>query len=289
MFLKADLSELKKYAQIYLSNTLSKVQIKKFTKPVARLSYNLGMLDIAFDNLNYTEQELQAILSGIKKKSKYVKLKDNTIIELDTIASEQFEKTIEEFNLDSKKLKETQTKPLYQSLKIINDKDSLVKVETDAYLKNMINDIKNFKKSDYQVDDTLKEVMRDYQIEAYKWIKTLIKYNFSGIIADDMGLGKTLEMISVLKEDNSKYPSLIVCPKSLIYNWANEFKKWSPNDTEVAIDGISSNRKNLILSIPNDKKIIYITSYDSLRNDLALYKDKTFKYMILDEAQYIKS
>ena len=289
MFLKADLSELKKYAQIYLSNTLSKVQIKKFTKPVARLSYNLGMLDIAFDNLNYTEQELQAILSGIKKKSKYVKLKDNTIIELDTIASEQFEKTIEEFNLDSKKLKETQTKPLYQSLKIINDKDSLVRVETDAYLKNMINDIKNFKKSDYQVDDTLKEVMRDYQIEAYKWIKTLIKYNFSGIIADDMGLGKTLEMISVLKEDNSKYPSLIVCPKSLIYNWANEFKKWSPNDTEVAIDGISSNRKNLILSIPNDKKIIYITSYDSLRNDLALYKDKKFKYMILDEAQYIKN
>ena len=85
------------------------------------------MLDIAFDNLNYTEQELQAILSGIKKKSKYVKLKDNTIIELDTIASEQFEKTIEEFNLDSKKLKETQTKPLYQSLKIINDKDSLVR------------------------------------------------------------------------------------------------------------------------------------------------------------------
>ena len=122
-------------------------------------------------------------------------------------------------------------------------------METDAYLKNMINDIKNFKKSDYQVDDTLKEVMRDYQIEAYKWIKTLIKYNFSGIIADDMGLGKTLEMISVLKEDNSKYPSLIVCPKSLIYNWAKENKKWSPNDTEVAIDGISSNRKNLILSI----------------------------------------
>lgn len=289
MFLKADLSELKKYAQIYLSNTLSKVQIKKFTKPVARLSYNLGMLDIAFDNLNYTEQELQAILSGIKKKSKYVKLKDNTIIELDTIASEQFEKTIEEFHLDSKKLKETQTKPLYQSLKIINDKDSLVKVETDAYLQNMINDIKNFKNSDYQVDDTLKEVMRDYQIEAYKWIKTLIKYNFSGIIADDMGLGKTLEMISVLKEDNSQYPSLIVCPKSLIYNWVNEFKKWSPNDSEVAIDGISSNRKNLILSIPNDKKIIYITSYDSLRNDLALYKDKKFKYMILDEAQYIKN
>lgn len=288
-FLKADLTELKKYAQIYLSDNLSKVKVKKFTKPIARLSYNLGMLNIAFDELNYSEQELQKIIAGIKKKSKYVELKDNTIIELDTIESEQFLKTIEEFHLDTKKLKETQTKPLYQSLKILNEQDDLVKVETDAFLKTMVEDIKNYKNNDYDVDDSLKSVMRDYQIEAYKWIKTLIKYNFSGIIADDMGLGKTLEMISVIKEDSVNKPSLIVCPKSLIYNWVNEFKKWSPSDNVEAIDGTSNNRKQIITNIDKDKKVIYVTSYDSLRNDLELYQGITFKFMILDEAQYIKN
>lgn len=288
-FLKADLSELKKYASIYLSNSLSKVQVKKFTKPIAKLSYNLGMLDIAFDNLQYSEEELQKIISGIKKKSKYIELKDNTILELDTIDSNQFLKTIEEFHLDTKKLQEAQTKPLYQSLKIIGEKDDLVKVETDAFLKTMIDDIKNYKQSEFEVDDSLKPVMRDYQIEAYKWIKTLIKYNFSGIIADDMGLGKTLEMISVIKEDSVDMPSLIVCPKSLIYNWVNEFKKWSPENSVEAIDLTSNNRKNIISKIKNDKKVIYVTSYDSLRNDLELYQDKKFKFMILDEAQYIKN
>lgn len=288
-FLKADLTELKKYADVFLSETLTKMQIKKFTKPTAKLSYKTGMLDIAFADLKYSQEELKAIINGLKKKVKYVKLKDNTILEIDKNDGEKFLSTIEEFDLNTNKLQETQSKPLYQSLKMIGDVDSLVNIETDSYLKQMINDIKNYKNSEYDVDDSLKKVMRDYQIEAYKWIKTLIKYGFSGVIADDMGLGKTLEIISVIKGDTTTLPSLIVCPKSLVYNWVNEFKKWSPNDQVQAIDGININRKAIIETIDSKKKVIYITSYDSLRNDLDYYQNLMFRYMILDEAQYIKN
>ena len=84
-------------------------------------------------------------------------------------------------------------------------------------------------------------------------------------------------------------PSLIVCPKSLIFNWKNEFEKFAPDILVYQIYGGLQARKDLIDSISNDKKIIYITAYDSLRNDIDLYKDKIFKYIILDEAQYIKN
>ncbi len=288
-FLKADLTELKKYADVFLSEALTKMQIKKFTKPTAKLSYKTGMLDIAFSDLKYSPDELKAIISGLKKKVKYVKLKDNTILEIDKNDGEKFLSTIEEFDLNTNKLQETQSKPLYQSLKVIGDADSLVKIETDSYLKQMLNDIKNYKTSEYAVDESLQNVMRDYQIEAYKWIQTLIKYGFSGIIADDMGLGKTLEIISVIKGDQTALPSLIVCPKSLVYNWVNEFKKWSPDDQVQAIDGLNINRKTIIEAIEAKKKVIYITSYDSLRNDLDYYQKLLFRYMILDEAQYIKN
>ena len=85
-----------------------------------------------------------------------------------------------------------------------------------------------------------------------------------------MGLGKTLEIISLLKSNKDEMPSLIVCPKSLIFNWMNEFYKFDGESKVVKIYGNSNERKNIISSIKKQQKVIYITSYDSMRNDIEL-------------------
>ena len=69
----------------------------------------------------------------------------------------------------------------------------------------------------------------------------------------------------------------------------NEFEKFSENEKIIPLYGNANERKKLIQSIDPDKKISYITSYDSLRNDIENYKDIHFDLVILDEAQFIKN
>lgn len=104
-----------------------------------------------------------------------------------------------------------------------------------------------------------------------------------------MGLGKTLETIAFIKSLNVKKPILIVAPTSLIFNWMNEYEKFSENEKIFPLYGSSQARKNLIHSIKQDEKISYITSYDSLRNDIEEYKDVQFDLVVLNEGQFIKN
>ena len=104
----------------------------------------------------------------------------------------------------------------------------------------------------------------------------------------DMGLGKTVQIITLLKANIINKPSLIVCPKTLIFNWKSEFLKFDGETKVVEIYGTSSKREELINSIDYNENAVYITSYESLRSDIDLYK-KEFKYFILDEAQVIKN
>ena len=84
-------------------------------------------------------------------------------------------------------------------------------------------------------------------------------------------------------------PILIACPTSVVYNWAREFKMWNPSQRCVTIEGNKEYRTTRIEGISNNDKTVYVTSYDSLRNDLSLYEGKSFSVFIIDEAQYIKN
>lgn len=67
----------------------------------------------------------------------------------------------------------------------------------------MIRSMKTIEDSDYEVPVTLKKVMREYQKDGFRWMKTLLDHGFGGILADDMGLGKTLQVISVLLSERA--------------------------------------------------------------------------------------
>ena len=288
-FLRSDLGPLKEVCSVYLSENIKKLKIKKSSSITAHLKYDVDMMGIFFETSEFNEKELLEIVRSIKKRVKYIKLNKDTILDLEDKNLQDFYNAVVEFNLDSKKLLETQDVQLYQALKLIDENISICEYKTDDKLKALLEDIINYKNNNFSYPDDLKDIARPYQIDAFNWMKTLIKYKFCGILADDMGLGKTLEVISVIKDDCEEKPSLIVCPKSLCYNWKNEFLLWGKEINVVNVIGSVSQRLDIICNIDNNKKTVYITSYDSLRNDIEFYNKIDFRFLILDEAQTIKN
>ena len=257
--MKADLSHLKKYCEIYLSENIKRVKVKTASGFQTRMSYNVGMLDVCFENSEFSDEELATIIKSLKKKIRYVKLNNDTIIEVTEEDAQKLLNTVKEFNLDINNLSEPQSIPLYQALKVTTEDLDIVDYKLDNKLKDLLKDIIGYKELDYKAPEKLLDVMRPYQVDAFKWMKVLTKHNFCGILADDMGLGKTLEVISVIIDSNDNAPTLVVCPKSLCYNWKNEFSIWAGKcevDIEVinVIGGIND-RKEIISNIDNNKKV----------------------------------
>lgn len=160
--------------------------------------------------------------------------------------------------------------------------------------KKIVNQVSN-KNIEEQIDipKGLTVELRNYQITGFKWLKILDNYKFGGILADDMGLGKTIQLLAVIQEyleqEKNPKPSMVVCPSSLCLNWNSEIKKFTPTIKTLVIHGNAEERKRQIEDIKNYDLII--TSYDLLKRDIEEYKkvDCEFKYIIADEAQYIKN
>ena len=146
------------------------------------------------------------------------------------------------------------------------------------------------KDSEYTPPESLHNVLRKYQRDGYRWLRTLDGYGMGGILADDMGLGKTVQVLSYLlamKESGQTLPSLIVCPASLVLNWQEECKKFTPQLICVAVDGDAAHRAELAKQWQNADLVV--TSYDLLRRDEERYAEQAFYACILDEAQAIKN
>jgi superfamily II DNA or RNA helicase len=129
--------------------------------------------------------------------------------------------------------------------------------------------------------------LRPYQLEGFYWLRFLHKYRFGGILADDMGLGKTIQALTLIKSLPDQGPSLIVCPRSLIYNWAAEIDKFYPGTAFLVYHGIPEERAKFRAFF--DAQEIIITTYDIVVNDSEALRDYVFHYCILDEAQHIKN
>ena len=265
---------------------MKNLKAKKSSRTRVNISYNVGLLDFKFENNDLTIEEIQAMLKSYHEKQKFIKLKDNTILEIDEDSVKEIHDFLEDFNISLKELNKPINKPMNYLLKLVNNVDT--NITLDDEIVKTIESLQNYKRHKYDLDVNIRDSLRPYQMDGFKWLKTLAKFGFGGILADDMGLGKTLEIIAFLASDTKEMPSLIVCPMSLLYNWENECLKWGFNFPVKLIIGSSEDRENIIVSIEANKKVIYITSYDSLRRDVSLY-DIDFRFIIADEAQYIKN
>ena len=104
-----------------------------------------------------------------------------------------------------------------------------------------------------------------------------------------MGLGKTIQVIALLLDEKkkSKTPSIVVCPSSLYLNWKKEINKFAPSLNVLVINGNKKEREQKIKEI--NKYDVVVTSYDMLKRDIESYKNIKFRFVIADEAQYIKN
>ena len=137
------------------------------------------------------------------------------------------------------------------------------------------------------IPQKVEDILRDYQKRGFYWFRFLHKYNFGGILADDMGLGKTLQTLTFLKSIEKNDPVLVVCPRTLIYNWGEEINKFFPETNYLIYHGTPEEREGMRDQFSQNE--IIITSYSIISRDYAQLDDYTFSYCVLDEAQRIKN
>jgi superfamily II DNA or RNA helicase len=135
--------------------------------------------------------------------------------------------------------------------------------------------------------------LRAYQCEGLAWMYFLQRLGFGGCLADDMGVGKTPQVLALLetrrelREEKSRAigPSLAVVPRSLIYNWEQEAARFTPRLRVLDHTGVGREKGAESFA---DYDLI-LTTYGTLRRDIALLQEYQFDYVILDEAQAIKN
>ncbi len=137
--------------------------------------------------------------------------------------------------------------------------------------------------------------LRPYQKTGLGWMHFLQRFGFGGCLADDMGLGKTIQVLSLLEERRSLRkeaespdqipPSLVVMPRSLVFNWNKEAERFTPELRILEHTGGARIRGHEHF---DDYDVVF-TTYGTLRRDAPFFKDKLFDYIILDEAQAIKN
>ncbi|MBN9483633.1 MAG: helicase SNF2 [Bacteroidetes bacterium 43-93] len=134
----------------------------------------------------------------------------------------------------------------------------------------------------------LQATLRPYQQAGFQWLLFLKEAGWGGILADDMGLGKTVQALTLFQHYKNEHPDakfLVICPTTLMYNWENEIKKFTPELTHFIHHG-PKRMASLRSFEPFD---VIITTYGTMRSDIKVFKEISFDYVVLDESQSIKN
>ena len=164
-------------------------------------------------------------------------------------------------------------------------------------------------KKDFQLSPLVKATLRPYQLEGVQWLLEHYNNNLGACLADDMGLGKTLQTLSalvsvqeqleeqqreaeqldlfgnVIPQAKEYLKALIVLPSSLVFNWYNEARKFTPHLRRIQYVG--SDRKLIAKKLA--RYDLVFTSYAIASRDSAILEKYNFRFLILDESQYIKN
>ena len=298
-FLTNDINSYMKNFEVLATDNFKEKEIKSTANISLGVRIENNLLDIDFSNLNFDPAELQDIMKKYKLKKKYHRLKNGSFINLEDNDTIKFIDSItEDIDVDYSAIKDNTLKlPMYRALYLdkILEKNSFIHVTKDDNYKRLIQDIDVKQlESNFEVPVNLHANLRQYQKVGVQWLEMLDYYGLGGILADDMGLGKTVQLLCVIcsyleKHKNNSKPILVVCPSSLCLNWQNEIEKFTSNVSSIVIHGTLEEREKSIKNIPEYN--VAITSYELLKRDLEEYQkyNYEFKYIIADEAQYIKN
>ncbi len=284
-FLKADLSKLTSSCSLLLSENIAGKKLRKPGKFSISSMSGIDWLEVSLSSHEFSPDEFEAILDGYRKKKKFVRVRGEFVSLSPEDDDYGLRKAIEDFSLDETDGLDSPRLPVYQAFKLPGYESGL-QVEYNEEIRKLLGEIMDYGLAEPPIKSAVKAKLRPYQLEGVKWLYVHAKRGLPGILADEMGLGKTLQTIAFLGTIEEPAPFLIVCPKSLIFNWQNEFKTWDNSIKTVVLYG-SPTEREMLLKANAKNRIAFITSYDSLRNDYSFYDGIHFSVIVLDEGQNI--
>lgn len=311
--LSEGMPQFQEVGEVWLSESVRHLRVLPPPEVSMGVSLGGGWLDLKIETAGIDPAELLQVLSEYRQKKKYYCMKNGEFLQLSGGGLQALDSLTADLGLTKSEFQAGEAKiPAYRAfyLDSLSGDGRMKLFQRDEAYGMMVRDLKTAQSVSYAVPAVLEKTLREYQKIGYTWMRTLARYHFSGILADDMGLGKTLQVIALLtafyqEKTEQKaagnegsgselpLPSLIVCPASLVYNWGQEFARFSPEIRVLLIAGTAKERQEQLeeqmrMEASEGAQVI-ITSYDLLKRDRAAYLRRTFEYEIIDEAQVIKN
>ena len=291
------LRELSGLGEVMLSERLRARSVRDSPQVSVTAAVHSGLLDLKVGASGLATSELAAYLASYKRRQKYVRLSNGDIMRLDEGARVLGELAAG-LGVDAEALAQgalglPAAKTLFVD-ELLRERSG-VRLAGNADFRAIVRDFGTFANADIEAPASLAGVLRPYQLEGMRWLGTLERLGFGGILADDMGLGKTLQVIAHIlarREAGDAGRTLVVCPASLVYNWTRELARFAPQLRAVAAVGTKPQRMAAIGSVAGggaEAPDVLVTSYDLMRRDVKAYADVRFRRVVLDEAQYIKT
>lgn len=239
-------------------------------------------VDILFGDQHVSVLEVKRALGN---KQQFVQLNDGT---LGILPEEWIKKYSLLFRVGEGKMNELKLSKYHMSV-IDELYDTRDEEELFIKLEEKYDRLRGFKSiQEVEPPAKLQAILRPYQSFGFQWLNYLSEVKWGGILADDMGLGKTVQALSFLqyyRTHHGTLNALVVCPTTLMFNWENEIKKFTPDLTWHIHHGGDRTRNKDFIRQHN----VVITTYGTLRSDIKLLMENEFDYVILDESQAIKN
>lgn len=259
-------------------------------KPVTNLQISSGIdwFDAQIEIL-YGDQKvsIRDIKHALNNKQNYVQLADGSLGLLPEEWLKKYSllfKIGEEKDKGALKLSKYNFSVIDELYEFIDDEAILMELESKRRKLLQFDEIRNI-----ELPHNLHATLRPYQESGFQWLNYLDEVKWGGILADDMGLGKTIQALTFIQhyknKNDDKCMALVVCPTTLIYNWENEIRKFTPS-MKYHIHHGPARLKDLETLQQFD---ILITTYGTLRSDITMLMKLALDYVILDESQAIKN
>lgn len=252
-------------------------------KPQVHISSKGSLLEIQFDFQDIDQEEIDRAMKALVEKQDYYISSSNQVYYFDD-QTKRIRQDLEELGIEDLQDGAFRARKslAYTLSHLFKDQDQISFTEE---FRNLAHDLTHPEDFPMKVLNIQAE-LRDYQKKGIQWLQMLHHYGFGGILADDMGLGKTLQTIAFLSSQVQTDTSvLILAPSGLIYNWADEFQKFAPDLDVAVVHGLKSHRESILA----ENHQIYVTSYATFRQDSEIYRNLSFDFLFLDEAQVMKN
>ncbi|MDD4976399.1 MAG: SNF2-related protein [Bacteriovorax sp.] len=238
-------------------------------------------LSVKFEFNNGFIFGLPQLLQTIKSGQRFVSLADGTTGLIPKEWIKKFKNIIQAGSIEGDSIRLSKIQTLFYASEFCEDKNFTSDRKFKTLLR-IVEDINNI--SEVQLDPRFKGKLRKYQKIGVSWLSLMSNHEIGAVLADDMGLGKTVQVLAAISKIK-KSQSLIVAPKSLVFNWISEAKKFTPH--LKFHDHTGTDRMERLQNF--EKANVAITTYQTFRQDIEFFKEKKFEYFILDEAHYIKN